>query len=47
MRGNRIRCIWRSGGAVVNGWLGIDSAYSAELVARQGFDSLTIDMHTG
>lgn len=47
MRGNRIRDLWRSGGAVVNGWLGIDSAYSAELMAHQGFDSLTIDMQHG
>ena len=47
MRANRVREHWRSGQAVVNGWLGIDSAYSAELMAHQGFDSLTIDMQHG
>jgi 4-hydroxy-2-oxoheptanedioate aldolase len=47
MRRNRVRDLWRAGDAVINGWLGIDSAYSAELMAHQGFDSLTIDMQHG
>lgn len=47
MRQNVIRTTLQSGGAVVNGWLGIDSSYSAELMAHQGFASLTVDMQHG
>jgi 4-hydroxy-2-oxoheptanedioate aldolase len=47
MRENRIRSIWKSGGAVVNGWLAIPSAFSAETMAHQGWDSLTIDLQHG
>ena len=47
MRENRIRKIWSAGGAVVNGWLGIPNAFSAETMAHQGWDSLTIDLQHG
>ncbi len=47
MRENRIRTIWRQGGAVVNGWLAIPSGVSAETMAHQGWDSLTIDLQHG
>jgi 4-hydroxy-2-oxoheptanedioate aldolase len=47
MRENRIRTIWKAGAAVVNGWLAIPSAFSAETMAHQGWDSLTIDMQHG
>ncbi len=47
MRTNRLREIWRSGGAVVNGWLAIASAFSAETMAHQGWDSLTLDLQHG
>ena len=47
MRENTLRSIWKRGEAVVNGWLGIPSAFSAEVMAHQGFDSLTIDMQHG
>jgi 4-hydroxy-2-oxoheptanedioate aldolase len=47
MRENRIRKIWSAGGAVVNGWLSVPSGYSAEAMAHQGWDSLTIDMQHG
>ena len=47
MRENGIRRIWRGGGAVANGWLGIPSAFSAETMAHQGWDSLTVDMQHG
>lgn len=41
-----IRC-WRSGQATLNGWLAIPSVATAEAMARQGWDSLTIDMQHG
>lgn len=47
MRTNRLREIWRSGGAVVNGWLAIASAFSAKTMAHQGWDSLTLDLQHG
>ncbi len=47
MRENRMRSIWRDGGTVVNGWLGIPSAFAAETMAHQGWDSLTVDLQHG
>jgi 4-hydroxy-2-oxoheptanedioate aldolase len=47
VRPNTLREIWARGEAVVNGWLSIPSAFSAEVMAHQGFDSLTIDMQHG
>lgn len=47
MRTNRLREIWAAGGAVVNGWLAIPSSFSAETMAHQGWDSLTIDLQHG
>ena len=47
MRANRIKEIWQQGGAVVNGWLSIPNAFSAELMAHQGWDSLVVDMQHG
>ena len=47
MRENRLRRLWREGGAAVNGWLAIPSGASAEAMAHQGWDSLTIDMQHG
>ena len=47
MRENRIRSIWKSGGAVVNGWLAIPSSFSAEVMAHQGWDTLTVDLQHG
>ena len=47
MRENTLRKIWARGEAVVNGWLSIPSSFSAEVMAHQGFDSLTVDMQHG
>ena len=47
MRKNTVREIWARGEAVVNGWLSIPSSFSAEVMAHQGFDSLTVDMQHG
>jgi len=44
MRENKLRTIWASGGTALNGWLHIPSTWSAELVAHQGWDSVTVDM---
>ena len=47
MRENRLRTIWNSGGAAVNGWLSIPDAFATETMAHQGWDTLTIDMQHG
>ena len=47
MRPNRLRELWRTGGAAVNGWLAIPNSFSAETMAHQGWDSLTIDLQHG
>jgi 4-hydroxy-2-oxoheptanedioate aldolase len=47
MRENTLKTIWARGEAVVNGWLSIPSSFSAEVMAHQGFDSLTVDMQHG
>jgi len=47
MRENRLRSVWGKGGAIVNGWLAIPSAFSAETMAHQGWDSLTVDIQHG
>jgi 4-hydroxy-2-oxoheptanedioate aldolase len=43
--GNRRR--WAEGKPVLNGWLSIASPFSAEIMAAQGYDSLTIDLQHG
>jgi len=47
MRENALRKIWAKGGAAVVGWLSIPSAFSAEVMAHQGFDCIVIDMQHG
>jgi 4-hydroxy-2-oxoheptanedioate aldolase len=47
VRENTLKKIWARGETVVNGWLSIPSAFSAEVMAHQGFDSLTVDMQHG
>ena len=47
MRENRLRTLWKSGGVAVNGWLAIGNSFSAETMAHQGWDTLTIDMQHG
>ena len=47
MRENRLRTMWRNDQAAVNGWLAIPSSFSAEVMAHQGWDTLTIDLQHG
>jgi 4-hydroxy-2-oxoheptanedioate aldolase len=44
---NGIKIAWSEGRAVVNGWLSIASPFSAEIMAAQGYDSLTVDLQHG
>jgi 4-hydroxy-2-oxoheptanedioate aldolase len=47
MRENNVRTIWKRGGAVINGWLGIPSSIAAENMAQAGWDGLTVDLQHG
>src|SRR5207245_79262 len=47
VRENTLRTIWARGEAVVRGWLSTPSAFCAEVMAHQGFGSLTVDMQHG
>jgi 4-hydroxy-2-oxoheptanedioate aldolase len=47
MRPNKLKQIWASGKSSVDCWLMLPSAISAELLAHQGWDSLTIDCEHG
>lgn len=47
MRENRLRTLWAQDQAAVNGWLAIPNGFSAEVMAHQGWDTLTIDLQHG
>jgi 4-hydroxy-2-oxoheptanedioate aldolase len=44
---NGVKSRWADGKPVLNGWLSIASSFSAEIMAAQGYDSITIDMQHG
>ena len=43
----RVQRVWDRGDAVLNGWLSIPSTVTAEMVARQDYDSLVVDLQHG
>ena len=47
MRKNILKEIFKSGKPAVNGWLQIPNSFTAELLANQNWDSLTLDMQHG
>ncbi len=47
MKQNNIKTCWNDGRTVLNGWLSIASAFTAEIMAEQGYDALTIDLQHG
>ncbi|WP_416414751.1 HpcH/HpaI aldolase family protein [Pantoea sp. App145] len=47
MKLNNIKARWSEGKTVLNGWLSMANAFSAEIMAEQGYDSLTIDLQHG
>ncbi len=44
---NGIRQKWADGKPVINGWLSIANSFSAEIMAAQGYDALTVDLQHG
>ena len=47
MRENLLRTLWQQDAYAVNGWLSLPAPFSAEVMAHQGWDSLTIDLQHG
>lgn len=47
MRANRINEIWARSECATLGWLSIAHSFTAEVMARQGFDALCIDLQHG
>jgi len=47
MQTDSLKNRWRAGETTLNGWLHIPAAWSAEVMAHQGWDSLTLDMQHG
>ncbi len=44
---NPLKHLWKQGRTAANGWLAIPSVLSVEVMARTGFDSLTVDLQHG
>lgn len=44
---NKLKQIWSEGRPVINGWLSIGSPFVAEIMAEQGYDSISIDIQHG
>lgn len=47
MRPNKIKQMWRAGQRATLGWLSVSHGFTAEVMARQGFDALCIDLQHG
>jgi 4-hydroxy-2-oxoheptanedioate aldolase len=44
---NKLKRLWSEDRSTLNGWLSIGNAFSAEIMAAQGYDSLTVDVQHG
>jgi 4-hydroxy-2-oxoheptanedioate aldolase len=47
MRKNKLKELFKAGKPIINSWLAVPSSFSAEIMANQGWDSVTIDMQHG
>ena len=47
MRPNGIKQKWHAGQCVTLGWLSVSHSFTAEVMARQGFDALCVDLQHG
>jgi 4-hydroxy-2-oxoheptanedioate aldolase len=44
---NILKILWEEGRPTINGWLSIGNPFTAEIMAAQGYDSVTIDVQHG
>lgn len=47
MQKNRLKDLWHTGAPALNGWCSIGSSFTAEIMAAQGYDSVTVDIQHG
>ncbi|CAH2400344.1 HpcH/HpaI aldolase family protein [Mesorhizobium escarrei] len=47
MINNKLKQIWAEGRPTINGWLSIGNSFTAEIMAAQGYDSVSIDVQHG
>lgn len=47
MIGNKLKQLWAEGKPTINGWLSIGNPFTAEIMAAQGYDSVTVDVQHG
>jgi len=47
MRPNLIKQMWRDGKCPTLGWISVSNWFTAEVMARQGFDALCVDLQHG
>lgn len=47
MRANTAKAKWKAGEVTHGAWLSVPSSFSAEIMAHQGFDWITVDMQHG
>jgi 4-hydroxy-2-oxoheptanedioate aldolase len=47
MKPNKIKQLWAQGKPVTLGWISIANSFTAEIMARQGFDAVCVDMQHG
>jgi 4-hydroxy-2-oxoheptanedioate aldolase len=44
---NKLKQLWAEGKPTINGWCSIGNTFTAEIMAAQGYDSVTIDVQHG
>lgn len=44
---NKVRTLWAQGKPVLHGWLSIGNPFTAEIMAAQGYDAISIDIQHG
>ena len=42
-----LKAKWAAGEATINGWCSIGSSFAAEIMAAQGYDSVSVDVQHG
>ena len=47
MRPSKLKQMWNEGKPVTLGWISVANTFSAEVMARQGFDALCVDLQHG
>ncbi len=47
MKPNKIKQLWAQGKPVTLGWISVANSFTAEIMARQGFDAVCVDMQHG